>query len=168
MSPSKVIKENVQHYYGQRLYNFPVLQHFTHMRTRPDCLWKHHGNSWKPHWTSWNLIKTSWNFMKISWKINCRTNKYSSFTGKKPFVNIMSPSKAKKENVQHYYGQRLHVFPVLQHFTHMYLFDYNAVKVPWYIWQKYLFSKETQTSSLNIDDPLGFNTFFSCFDIIKV
>ena len=29
--PFKVIVENVQHYYDQRLYIFPVLQYLTHM-----------------------------------------------------------------------------------------------------------------------------------------
>ena len=38
---------------------------------------------------------------------------------KKQFVDIIPPSKVIDENVQHYYGQRLYIFPVLQHLTHI-------------------------------------------------
>ena len=40
-------------------------------------------------------------------------------SGKKQFVDIIPHSKVIDKNVQHYYGQRLYIFPVLQHFTHM-------------------------------------------------
>ena len=52
-------------------------------------------------------------------KFNCRTTNQSSFIGKKPFVNIISPSKVIEENVSHDYGQRSYVFPVLQNLTHI-------------------------------------------------
>ena len=55
---------------------------------------------------------------------------YEHLTGKKTFVNIIPPSKDIKEKIQHYYGQRLYIFPVLQHFTHIYIVtQLNMVKI---------------------------------------